>query len=181
MIIPKIIKTNTLWQTQPHIIKHRSTWYIHDDLSSCIFFLIMSSTRLICEEHSAYSVINFHSKFKNKFSAIKGEIDQQEKLIKNGLKKHERVFSGPVVCLYLLDENIQTCLMRNGSILLWLRLYLLPSIKHSHFHIPAGTSTLRHERIYKTFGSDWIDIDETYIWRPSSQTHWEFLLEMSAS
>lgn len=181
MIIPKIIKTNTLWQTQPHIIKHRSTWYIHDDLSSCIFFLIMSSTRLICEEHSAYSVINFHSKFKNKFSAIKGEIDQQEKLIKNGLKKHERVFSGPVVCLYLLDENIQTCLMRNCSILLWLRLYLLPSIKHSHFDIPAGTSTLRHKRIYKTFGSDWIDIDETYIWRPSSQTQWEFLLEMSAS
>lgn len=118
---------------------------------------------------------------KTKFSALKGEIDQQEKLIKNGLKKHERVFSVPVVCLYLLDENIQTCLMRNCSILLWLRLYLLPSIKHSHFHIPAGTSTLRHKRIYKTFGSDWIDVDETYIWRPSSQTHWEFLLEMSAS
>lgn len=114
---------------------------------------------------------------KTKFSALKGEIDQQEKLIKNGLKKHERVFSGPVVCLYLLDENIQTC----RSILLWLHLYLLPSIKHSHFHIPAGTSTLCHKRIYKTFGSDWIDVDETYIWRPSSQTHWEFLLEMSAS
>lgn len=114
---------------------------------------------------------------KTKFSALKGEIDQQEKLIKNGLKKHERVFSVPVVCLYLLDENIQTC----RSILLWLHLYLLPSIKHSHFHIPAGTSTLCHKRIYKTFGSDWIDVDETYIWRPSSQTHWEFLLEMSAS
>lgn len=55
---------------------------------------------------------------KTKFSALKGEIDQQEKLIKNGLKKHERVFSVPVVCLYLLDENIQTCLMRNCSILL---------------------------------------------------------------
>lgn len=140
---------------------------------------VVASSFLSCRLPGTSSVKNtvhtllsfFIVNSKTEFSAIKGEIDQQEKLIKNGLKKHERVFSGLVVCLYLLNENIQTCLMRNCSILLWLRLYLLPYIKHSHFHIPAGTSTFPHKRTYKTFGSDWIDVDETYVWRPCSQTH----------